>query len=580
MPVDRSNLINIFKRIHLFRGVDDQKLGEIADKVEQVEVPAGTRIFSQGEDPDYFYIVVIGRVRIWSQSASDQQDIPLGFREEEDYFGEEVLEEGWPRQISAEAATDVVLLRMPVPVLIDMLDLVAPLAQRLQLILDSYRLMLRKHFAWRDPDESIYYIARRHVLFMWFMLLPPILIGIFVLPILLFMFLNSQLSMTFLLLLLSSAGVLLAWLVWSYVDWTNDYYFVTSTRVIYQERVVLFYDSRQESPLKALQSTQINTSQWGRWFGYGNVAIRTYIGTILFRGVAMPDQVMAIIQEQQARAQFGQYRTELRTIKTTIDNRIRTGPQAPVPKQPPRPVVQPSPMQQFLSTMFHLRYESGGTVTYRTHIFILLKKVGLQSILLLGLFILLVASATNQFALLSIQATCGLVFVLGIVIFGWWLYQYMDWHNDVYVITPDQVVDVNKKPLGHEQRQAAPLKNILGIEYKRLGIIGLFLNFGTVYIRVGDRQLTFDDVFNPSEVQRELFHRLTAKINADKQFEMEGERRRMADWIATYDEWQREHSNRGRDFTARESKAPGSDSTPEQPPPPTPPPSPPARGGF
>ena len=56
----------------------------------------------------------------------------------------------------------------------------------------------------------------------------------------------------------------------------------------------------------------------------------------------------------------------------------------------------------------------------------------------------------------------------------------MDWHNDIYLITPDQVVDVNKKPLGHEERQAAPLKNILGIEYKRLGIIGLLLNFGTV----------------------------------------------------------------------------------------------------
>ena len=102
------------------------------------------------------------------------------------------------------------------------------------------------------------------------------------------------------------------------------------------------------------------------------------------------------------------------------------------------------------------------------------------------------------------------------VIFGWWLYQYIDWHNDVYLITSDQVVDVNKKPLGHEDRQAAPLKNILGIEYKRLGIIGLLLNFGTVFIRVGDRQLTFDQVFNPSEVQRELFHRLTAKNYARK----------------------------------------------------------------
>lgn len=236
--------------------------------------------------------------------------------------------------------------------------------------------------------------------------------------------------------------------------------------------------------MAAVQSTQTNTSQWGRWLGYGNVAIRTFIGTILFRNIAMPEQVMALIQEQQARAVFGQYRSELRTIKKSIDSRIRSGPKAAVPLGPPPPQVQPNAMRQFLSTMFHLRYEFGGTVTFRTHWFILLKKVGAPSLLLFGLFVLLVSSVSNKFAALSVQATCGLVFVLGIVIFGWWFYQYMDWHNDVYLITFDQVVDVNKKPLGHEQRQAAPLKNILGIEYKRLGIIGLFLNYGTVYIRV------------------------------------------------------------------------------------------------
>jgi hypothetical protein len=67
-----------------------------------------------------------------------------------------------------------------------------------------------------------------------------------------------------------------------------------------------------------------------------------------------------------------------------------------------------------------------------------------------------------------------------------------------------------------------------------MGIIGLILNFGTVFIRVGDQQLTFDDVFNPSEVQRELFHRLSAKNYAERQAAAAGERQRIADWIATY----------------------------------------------
>jgi hypothetical protein len=140
--------------------------------------------------------------------------------------------------------------------------------------------------------------------------------------------------------------------------------------------------------------------------------------------------------------------------------------------------------------MFHLRYEDGGTITYRTHWFILLKKVFWPSLILLGMFSLFAANVYSQFEVLSFLASCVTSSFFGLMVFAWWFYQYLDWHNDTYLITPDQVVDVYKKPLGEEQRDAAPLKNILGIEYKRLGFIGLLLNYGTVYIRVGDRQLS------------------------------------------------------------------------------------------
>ena len=76
--------------------------------------------------------------------------------------------------------------------------------------------------------------------------------------------------------------------------------------------------------------------------------------------------------------------------------------------------------------------------------------------------------------------------LVGLGIFLWWLYNYLDWHNDIYLITNEQVVDVNRKPLGKEERRAALIRNILSVEYKRMGVIGLLLNFGTVFIRVGE----------------------------------------------------------------------------------------------
>ena len=45
--------------------------------------------------------------------------------------------------------------------------------------------------------------------------------------------------------------------------------FVTNRRVLFQEKVVLLYDSRLESPLDVVQSTSITTSQCGRCLGFG-----------------------------------------------------------------------------------------------------------------------------------------------------------------------------------------------------------------------------------------------------------------------------------------------------------------------
>jgi hypothetical protein len=324
-------------------------------------------------------------------------------------------------------------------------------------------------------------------------------------------------------------------LIWAWVDWTNDFYIITSRRILYQERVVLLYDSRQESPMEAVQSTSTRTTQVGRILGYGNVAIRTYIGTILFGGVSNPDQVMGIVQEQQARAQTSQRRAEQRLMENMIERRISpTDPGPVITSRPPSAPGRSPKFRNFLSDLFHLRNEIGGTILYRTHWFILMKKVGTPSLLLLGLLVLWVLTVFEKFTLLSLGATTALIVLIGLGVLGWWFYQYLDWHNDVYLITPDQIVDVNKKPLGKEERRAAPVKNILSIEYKRLGLIGLILNYGTVFIRVGDQQLTFDDVFNPSEVQRELFNRLSARTYAERQAAQESERNRIADWVAAY----------------------------------------------
>lgn len=540
MALDQQEIVTILKRIHIFRAVEDPVLEAVAALMEEVEIGAGERVFEQNAEPDYFYIIASGRVQLTRSIGRDQ--VSLGCLEDDDYFGEEILENAWPRQMTVETVVDTTLLRISGDQFIAMLGLIEPLTGRLQFILDSYKLALRQSptFDWRGSDEAVLFIARRHVLFLIAGMLAPTIVGFLAIPAMAYLWVQSQLMITFLMLAVVTL-VDLIWMVWSFVDWSNDYYIVTSQRIVYKERVVLIYDSRQESPLSAIQSTTINTSLWGRLYKFGNVAIRTFYGVLLFRSIPNPEQVMALIQQVQLRAQFFQHKSDLHGIRNFMEERIQRGLQRPHPPAPRKPAAKPEPMREFLSTLFHLRWQVGKTIMYRTHWFILLQKIFLPSLALAGIITVFVLSLLNRFQTLSIQATCGLIFVTGLIAFGWWLYQYMDWHNDLYLITIDQVVDVNKKPLGHEERQAAPIRNILSIEFKRVGLIGLILNYGTVYIRVGDRQLTFDSVYKPSDVQRELFHRL-AEVNAEeKKAQAESDKQRFGDWFATYNEYVRQN---------------------------------------
>ncbi len=117
----------------------------------------------------------------------------------------------------------------------------------------------------------------------------------------------------------------------------------------------------------------------------------------------------------------------------------------------------------------------------------------------------------------------------------WGIYEYIDWSNDIFQVTPDQILDIDKTPLGQVSSDMASLDNILSIEYKRVGILELLFNYGSVFITIGGgRQMTFDNVFNPSAVQEDIERRRLEKITKKEQESIKAERARNADWFAAY----------------------------------------------
>ena len=78
---------------------------------QEVRVPAGTRIVSQGEAPEFFYVIQSGRVRVFRETEdhiqTDLTELGAGT-----YFGEVALVTGQPRSASVEALEDSVLVKV------------------------------------------------------------------------------------------------------------------------------------------------------------------------------------------------------------------------------------------------------------------------------------------------------------------------------------------------------------------------------------------------------------------------------------------------------------------------------------
>jgi hypothetical protein len=192
-----------------------------------------------------------------------------------------------------------------------------------------------------------------------------------------------------------------------------------------------------------------------------------------------------------------------------------------------------------------LRYESGETVIYRKHWIVLIFDAWVSVLCLLGCVLLFLARLVQLAFLpdesfISFQGgfpfdTWSTVYFVALLPFlGWFSYKVMDWSNDKFEVTNDQIVDVDRKPFGTEVRNAAPLEGILSTFYERKGLLGNIFNFGTVYISVGGSKLAFENVMDPAGVQSDIDRRRMIRNAKKKEGEVAAERDRMAEWLATY----------------------------------------------
>lgn len=534
MQVERSEILALLRACHIFKALTDEDLEKVADPIEAYLFAENQTIFEQKSEADAFYFILSGRVALkWRRHKRVDEEI----REAQDYFGEEALAaKPIARRGTATAQSATIVLRLSREALQALRQTFPALAHPLRLVLNSYLLAVSVKLDWLGPRENLHFITRRHWIFLLRKLLPVFIIdglavsGSAYLAVVVAPQAIYSLGLFILFLLIG-----LVWLVWTAVDWSNDYAIITNRRVVFLEKTLLMYDSRQEVPLDAILADDLITSQFGRWIGYGSIFIRTYTGQVILDGLARPELVIHLLKALREQKKISHKREERESIDRAIRQRLGYLTADEPGDIPPAPPAQSgfSVFQHWLSELILLRVERDGIVTFRTHWFIMLKKTWLPLLFMIAAFVLLLLDVIN---IVSLPPAIALLIILaaGPLLFLWFLYQFVDWRNDRYLITPEMIIDVDKKPLGTEKRKSAPLRNILSVDYERKGIIGLVLDFGTVYIRVGDSTFTFDNVLNPAEVQRELFqHLMDYKHREEQKMEL-AQREQLADWIELY----------------------------------------------
>lgn len=541
MAFSSNSFTQFLRESALFSALPDEDLPAIADGLVEVELPAGEILFEEGEEVDGVFLVETGKLVGFDQEQHFNHSYQRG-----DVLGLATRNLANQRQETIQAQTNSRVWFFSGANLQHLCEDRPAFAETLTVLANSQIMLRRVHMPWLEADERVSLIARKHPVFLLFVLIPPLLT--FAASLLALNFVQAENAMAALVGMVIAFLICATWLLWNINNWANDYYLVTSKRMVWVEKVSGFYESRQEAPLATLISVGVKTTQLGALLGYSDVIVRTFIGDIRFERVAHAKTIGKLIESYWSKSKHVDLELDAREIRKALREKFGKSPEEVTSKEleeeygidSEMPYAEIGFFEWLFSDFLKVRYEAGGSITYRKHWIILLRKLLLSFTGLLLTLAFIIAMLTRNITGLDYSMALPLGLFLLLVFGAVMIYQYVDWRNDVFQLTPNQVIDLDRKPFGRESRRAAPLENILSIEYERRGIIPMLFNYGTVYISVGNTQLTFNNVHQPSKVQQDIFSRIGTHTQEKEDRQTAQERDRIAQWFKVFQEESRD----------------------------------------
>ena len=369
------------------------------------------------------------------------------------------------------------------------------------------------------PDELVEYQARRSYWYLLGRLLLPAFLLVAV-PLFTYFLLRNVVGTGLLIwLVLASAVLPFLFLLFQFIDWVNDYFVITNKHLIHHEfDLRTFRIGIVKIPIRQVQSVEVlKPTLLANLFNVGSARVTTAAqkGVILFNYIDSPRQVKETLNRLSGRVQVMNAGEAQLAMRRSVESHFQLQPPYRRLSDDASPTIITAPEEESFALRLRRwaawRVEENGVITYRKHVFVLLKQTFLPAFLLFAF----IALATLAFIYLPISGL-WLWLVSGIpvlIAFGWLVWRFEDWRNDIFHVSDRFVLDIDRTPFGFgESRKQAPIANVQNVNAERPNLLATLFNYGFVSVETAGvaTDIVFENVPRPSAIQADIFQKLEA----------------------------------------------------------------------
>ena len=382
-----------------------------------------------------------------------------------------------------------------------------------------------KRFSGQQANEKVVFLKRQH---WWFLIKPgwraivllALLIGVIIVHLL-----TPPAFSAIWVLVEAGIGVallvfLLRWASTDVANWWFQVYILTDKRLIIAHGLV--QPQRKEAPLDKIQQVFMDVrGVWEYILNYGSIILPTSAGPMELRGVANPRALVDVIIEtqsdyQSARKAPADVPIKDNTLRQVIEDLAKPTIIAPPasPDPAPRPGIMVTPARKFggpLRLSSKVRYQPDErTIQYiQRHPYIFFRSAIPGGILLVAMLVLALIFHFFLWPLFLVGSLVGL---------GWVGFAYVNYVDDVYILTTHRVIDIDRGAvIFFEGRAIVEYGKVQDVIVEVPSVIARTFDFGNVRVETAGSQqkVRMRDVPNPFGIQDAIFQRISAVKERD-----------------------------------------------------------------